>query len=389
MKKLFSYFILFTFCFTSLFPKNIGAEELSYTIKPSLTEDKGKYFITIEGTTNMPDEAILNITFSYLFPGNADEKYLDYKRCYVQDRHYFLQWGPFKQKPSAGQYLFKVVFDPTRQYEKVANYINEKYQDMDNISKTEILTIGNSSDEAYQEREKMLRIIKKEALNIKKHHSEIMGHLKNTLLEKLTPDEIKQSQIYYKKIIEELDGSLKVVLAKDEIGVFETVTKYKSDVEIIVLLIKSLLQKWDEILTLQLQITKDKTKEQKDKLAALVESFERLKQLTDKEIDENLKEIGIQAFDKEGILNILSRIEKTLRNIPEDNLMKENDKTFITQHVFLLSQQIPDIFYDKLHSLASQLTRLMQSTGIISKEQKEGIIKEINKIRDELESQVQ
>src|SRR3989339_143866 len=109
-----------------------GDEGIIYTIKPELKErdvnNQALYSLSVEGTTNLPDEAILDITFTYQFPGSDNERYLDYKRCSVTASAYDTRLGPFKRKPPAGLYLFKVTFDPARQPDSVSKYLESKYK---------------------------------------------------------------------------------------------------------------------------------------------------------------------------------------------------------------------------------------------------------------------
>lgn len=370
--------------------------DLTYSINPSVKQDdtiynnQTAYFLYVEGRTNLLDKSVMDVTFSYLFPGNENERYLDFKRCQIKNGAYQIRLGPYKQKPPAGQYLFKVVFEPSRQPEEVSRYISDKYGDMQKISKTQILTIGTSSEEAHQERERMLKTIRKQGIVLKGLLLEIKEQFSTQPLHAKGWADIQTLQKLHKEIIDKLNAMLKVVLAEDELRVFDMVTQYKSLIESSIFLLKSLIQKVDEILAIQAQIINqsEQTKEElNQKLALLYASASKLYEMTAKEVGQNIIELGIISFNKDIVLATLQKIENTINCISSDGMsrLKEEEKSFIMEQVLLLSRELPEIFYDRLHQLAFNITNLAKNSEPVNKQSREEIIHEINGLRNELQ----
>ncbi|MFH0887734.1 MAG: hypothetical protein V1871_00810 [Planctomycetota bacterium] len=370
--------------------------DLTYSINPSVKQDdtvynnQTAYFLYVEGKTNLPDKSVIDVTFSYLFPGNENERYLDFKRCQIKSGAYQIRLGPYKQNPTAGQYLFKVVFEPSRQPEEVSRYISDKYGDMQKISKIQILIIGTSSENAHQERERMLKTIRKQGIVLKGLLTEIKEQFpKSVDMQGKSISDTQAAQKLHKETIDKLDAMLKVVLAEDELRVFDMVTQYKSLIESSIFLLKSLIQKVDEILTIQAQIINQsgQIKEELDqKFALIYASASKLYEMTAKEVGQNIIELGIISFNKDIVLATLQKIENTINGISPDGMsgLKEAEKSLITEQVLLLSRELPETFYDRLHQLAFNLTNLTRNSEPVNKQSREEIIYEINGLRNEL-----
>ncbi|MFH1231265.1 MAG: hypothetical protein V1709_07185 [Planctomycetota bacterium] len=389
-------FCLMFFSFTAESADKNKEPDLTYSINPVVKEDntiynnQSAYFLYVEGKTNLPDKSVMDVTFSYLFPGNDNERYLDFKRCLVKNGAYQIQLGPYKQKPSAGQYLFKVVFEPSRQPDEISRYITDKYGDIGKISKTQILTIGTSSEEAHKERERMLRAIRKQGIVLKGLLIEIKEQFpKSADIQKKSLVDIQASQKLHKEALNKLDAMLKVVLAEDELRVFDMVTQYKSLIESSVFLLKSLVQKVDEILAIQAQIINqsEQNKELNQKLVLIYASASKLYEMTDKTLGENIIELGIISFNKDIVLISLQKIESIINGTSSDGMsgLKEEEKSFIMEQVLLLSRELPEIFYDRLHQLAFNLTNLTKNSEPVNKQSREEIIREISGLRNELQ----
>jgi len=261
---------------------------------------------------------------------------------------------------------------------------------MGKISKTQILTIGTSSEEAHKERERMLNAIRKQGIVLKGLWTVIKEQFPTQLLHAKSWADIQALQKLNKETIDKLDAMLKVVLAEDELRVFDMVTQYKSLIESSIFLMKSSIQKVDEILTIQAQIINqsEQTKEElNQKLALIYASTSKLYEMTDKEVSQNIIELGIISFNKDIVLAIIQKIENTINGISPDGMsgLKEEEKSFIMEQVLLLSRELPEIFYDRLHQLAFNLTNLAKSSEPVNKQSREEIILDISRLRNELQ----
>jgi hypothetical protein len=380
--------ILIIFLFLPLFLMAGSASEgVTYTIKPALQErdvrNQALYSLSVEGTTNLPDEAILDITFTYQFPGSDNERYLDYKRCSVTASAYRIQLGPFKRKPPAGQYLFKVTFDPARQSDSVSKYLEAKYQALESMAKTETLIVGKSTEEAGQERRQMLNIVKKEGLTLKAIFDDIKAHAPE-YSRTLRAEDIKALRQWSEKTTAKLESLVSAILLEDELRVFEMVTQAKAQIENSAFLLKSLLQKQDGILAFKEQPSKD-IEEFNRKLAILIEEVAGLSKLTDKEVTQNLKELGIFSLNKDALLGSLGKIEAIITKAPENESLKDADKSTLMQEMVALSQNLPDVFYDELHQLVAEVISVIKSNQPMDKKAKEGIILNIKALRGKIE----
>ncbi|MBI5779732.1 MAG: hypothetical protein HZA49_09810 [Planctomycetes bacterium] len=397
--------IIILFLFLSLF---LAAEDatkgINYSIKPLLKQDGSAYFLSVSGTTNLPDKALLDITFTYRFPGGDNERYLDYKRCLVTASAYQAQLGPLRRKPPAGEYLFKVTFDPDRQSDEVRKYLSSeggsasggesKYQVVENLSKTEVLAIGASAEDAPKERRQMMAIIQKEGLTLKAVSDDIKGHYskyQETLRAaepQRSPDnfgeDIKALRQWSADIIGKLESLVKAILLEDELRVFESVTQAKASIENSAFLLKSLLKKQDEMLVLKEQPVKDAA-EFNRKLAVITEEIDGLYKLTDREVTKNLRELGIFSLNKDALLGSLGKIEAIINQASENEPLKDAGKSVIMQEVVALSQNLPEMFYDDMHKLVSEIIGLMKGNDPIAKQAKDGIILRIKTLRSEIE----
>ncbi|MEK7309297.1 MAG: hypothetical protein AAB038_00585 [Planctomycetota bacterium] len=384
-----------------------ASEGITYTIKPLLKQDGPTCFLSVNGATNLPDEALLDITFTYRFPGGDNERYLDYKRCLVTGAVYQVQLGPLKRKPPAGQYLFKVAFDPARQPDSVSKYLEGKYQALEFLAQTETLIVGQSTEEAGQERQRMLNIIKKEGLALKTIFDDIKAHApeysragraaepqsRRSGINSVPPaptnvgdnfgDDIKTLQQWSKETTGKLESLVSVILLEDELRVFEMVTQAKAQIENSAFLLKHLLQKQDGILDLKEQ-PKD-TAEFKRQLAIITEEVSGLSKLTEKEVTKNLKELGIFSLNKDVLLGSLGKIELIINKALENEPLKDADKSVIMQEVVALSRNLPDVFYDELHNLVSEVINVIKSNQPVDKKAKEGIIQRIKALRGRIE----
>jgi len=377
-----------------------AAEGITYTIKPLLKQDGPVYLLSVSGATNLPENALLDITFIYRFPGSDNERYLDYKRCQVADSAYQVQLGPFQRKPSAGQYLFKVTFDLDRQSDEVSKYLESKYKAVENLTKIEIIAIGASAEDAPKERRQMMGIIQKEGLTLKGIFDDIKEHY-SKYQETLRAEDIKTLRQWSNETTGKLESLVKTILLEDELRVFEMVTQAKAVIENSAFLLKSLLQKQDGILDMKAAAESREGKEQppKDaeefnrKLAILNEEVTGLYKLTEKEVTKNLKELGIFSLDKDVLLGSLRKIELIINKASENEPLKDDDKSALMQEMVVLSQNLPDMFYDELHQLVAEIISVIKSDNPTTKgspvgmaqKAKERIIMRIKTLREEIE----
>jgi len=357
-----------------------GADEISYTVKPSVWQEGDLYFLAAEGATNLPDKSVLDITFTYRFPGGDNDRYLDYKRCLVSGGIYQVRLGPFRSKPPAGQYLFRVAFDPDRQSDVVRKYLEGKYRSREALALTESLTVGKSIEEAAQERQRMLSIIKKEGLTLKAIFDDIKAHVP----EYSRTADIKSLRRWSAATTAQLEALVRGILLEDELRVFEMVTQAKASIENSAFLLKSFLQKQESILALREQPPVD-TDEFNRKLALLDEDIAGLYKLTDKEVTKNLKELGIFSLDKQVLLGLLKKIEGTITRAPENESLKEVDKSAMMEQIVALSRNLPDIFYDQLHQLVAEVVSAIKGNQPMTKQVKEVILNRIKTFRSEIE----
>ncbi|MEW6027178.1 MAG: hypothetical protein AB1599_07785 [Planctomycetota bacterium] len=382
-------------------PLLLAAEDagITYTVKPELKQEASVYFLSVQGTTNLPDGALLDITFTYRFPGSDNERYLDYERCPVKGGSYETRLGPLRRRPASGEYLFKVNFDPDRQPDAILKNLESKYKGLTGISKTEVLTIGASSEDAPKERRQMMAIIQKEGLALKSIFEDIKGHYHKYLgsnnnlpspprtsgEETFRPEDSKALAQWSKETVGKLESLVKSILLEDELRVFESVTQAKASIENSAFLLKSLLQKLDGLQAFKEQPPKDEA-EHKRQLAILTEEISGLYKLTVKEVLENLKDLGIFSLDKKVLIASLGKIEAIISRAQEDKPLKDEDKAVIMQEIVALSQNLPDMFYDELHQLVSDIINVLKSNAPIVKQAKDGIIQKIKTLRSEIET---
>jgi hypothetical protein len=190
-----------------------------------------------------------------------------------------------------------------------------------------------------------------------------------------------------------LESLVKAILLEDELRVFESVTQAKSTVESSAFLLKSLLQKLEEMLAMKAAAESREGKEQQPKdieefsrkLAILTEEIDGLYKLTVREVAKNLKELGIFSLNKDVLLERLRKIEAIINQAPENKPLKEDDQTTIMREIVALSENLPEMFYDDLHNLVSGIIGLMQGRPV-NKPAKEGIIQKIKTLRNEIEA---
>lgn len=362
-------------------------EQISISVKTFLKQDEksNTYFVLLEETTDLPDNSIINVTFSYQFPGSENDRYLDYKNAKVKGGICKLQWGPYRQKPPPGKYVFKIAFNPDRQYGDVSEIIKIKYGEVQQINQTEYLVIGESSEEPYQARDKMINIIKKSGENLKALFDEFKQQFpKYTDITK-KPENIESFKTWSNNIIEQLDAILKPVLEEDELRVFDLVNKHKGLVENSVFLVKSLLQKMRELLELHHESNKNpKDKETTERLSSAHEAVLKIYELTERELKLNFNELGLVIIDKTLIIEPLNAIEKIIRNNPDDGKLNEQDIAIITRQMLQMSQKLPAVYYEKTRDLAYALSSATQGNPI-NKQTKEKVLQEIKKLKEGLE----
>ncbi|MDI6788961.1 MAG: hypothetical protein QME51_11370, partial [Planctomycetota bacterium] len=159
----------------------------------------------------------------------------------------------------------------------------------------------------------------------------------------------------------------------DELGVFEMVTKYKALIESSVFLVKSLLQKVGEISSL----TNTKTLPE-----GWYSGLSRMSELTDREVQNNLKELGIIIFDKEAVLSAIKKIEAIITATKDNTPVRAEDRAVILREMFLLSQILPEMYSETLCILAQTLSSCLgaQSKPLEPEKRKE-IMERIEKLR--------
>jgi hypothetical protein len=258
------------------------------------------------------------------------------------------------------------------------------------MAKTETLNVGKSTEEAGQERRQMLNIVKKEGLTLKAIFDDIKAHAPE-YSRTLGAADIKALRKWSEKTIAKLESLVSAILLEDELRVFEMVTQAKAQIENSAFLLKSLLQKQDGILVMKEQSPKD-IDEFNRKLAILTEEVAGLSKLTDKEVTKNLKELGIFSLNKDVLLGSLRKIESIITKAPENDPqghpvgepLKDDDKSALVQEMAALSQNLPDMFYDELHQLVSEVISVIKSSPV-DKKAKEGVILMIKALRGKIE----
>ena len=96
--------------------------------------------------------------------------------------------------------------------------------------------------------------------------------------------------------------------------------------------------------------------------------------------------MGIFSLNQDALLGSLGKIEAIITKAPENQPLKDADKSTLMQEMVALSQNLPDIFYDELHQLVEEVISAIKSNQLVDKKAKEGIILRIKAWRSAIET---
>jgi len=209
--KVRSYII--AIIFNLLILAHLFAEEkYKVTLSLNLAEIDKKYYFVLEGTTNLPDEAILdaNLYFLSLEKSKSDDEqvevnegFIDAKFVEVESGRFRAEFGGYKRKPFSINYRCVVALDPSQQPDLVrARNINRVLEKID-------IRLG-SRDDFEAELEKVRQELYDDFITLDK----LFDELKTELLKRLDNPSVNKNS--WKEWVTGFNKKLKVTRDKNE-----------------------------------------------------------------------------------------------------------------------------------------------------------------------------